>query len=208
MINVVHGVGNRGIDSIDRLIPCLRNTLKHNVRNVDYPPVHPIELALTPRKIALARQKRNAGVVFDMTKDGEDGIFHSNGCLVGHRTMEMGRRFRVVIYLSPSMNADFHFPQDAAEFVWIVFAPKDKALAIAKLLPWNDAGSMGRIGFRGCPHPRLAESQADKGGFAHNHYFKPPFLDKWARFIDKRIRNPEHYMETERKKYMVRGEEK
>jgi len=200
MINLVHGIRGQGEDSIDKLIPAL-HAVRLITRDINYPKISATAFALTPRKWNRERQFRDGQIVVDATEDGEDIIAHSRGCLVATRAMEIGRKFRCAFFFAPAMNADFFFPEGAVEYVWIIYCPNDAVIKLAGLIPWNDGGSMGRIGYNGPAHPSLAELQVEAETPAHSHYFFFPHLEGWSYFIADRIVDPAGVMANEKKQF-------
>ena len=204
MINVVHGTQGNGEANVDRIIRPLRG-LGHGVRNVDYPPISNLAAALVPRRWNIKRQFRDARILMDMTSDGDNMVAHSRGCLIAHRSLELGRRFHCVFYFAPAMNVDFHFPQGSAKYIWIIHCPNDDAIKAAGLLPLNSFGQMGRLGYSGPSHDSIAEVQVEADRPAHSHYFYGVNLSDWSRFVSARVEAPASHMAKERKIFKGSG---
>jgi len=174
---LVHGfnVSDDGARTIDRLGPWLRNA-GWTVGQVDYGWRFLLGVWIGNPKEA----EQFAALV----RPGDIACGHSNGCTIIHRaTVDHGAALDRVVYINPALGVR-RAPGKNVRRAHVFYAPDDKAVLAARLVPSSLWGSMGRDGYQG-DDPRVrnhdlhallgVDTLGHSGVFHHMGRFGPKF---------------------------------
>ena len=124
-------------------------------------------------------------------------VAHSLGCLLATNIAEhcsIRPLFDEAWFFAPAMDRQWIFPQDAWGKLNIIYNKNDRAVLLARFLPfWHPFGAMGRRGWQTLNPPgdpgniRLIEDHVKMYPRSHSHYFKAASLNSYAQQISDRI---------------------
>lgn len=138
-------------------------------------------------------EKKHARQLLAEVTPGDVAIGHSRGGLVIWRACKLGAQFSTIVLFAPAMDSDMVWPRDCAKKIVVIHDPRDKALALGKILPFHRFGTLGKYGYTGEPDPRIEHINAfevanDVPAYSydrlfHSHYFKN--LNIWTPLVIK-----------------------
>lgn len=152
----------------------------YRVRDISYRRMLALK-AYIPQEI-----EKRALLVIDAYEPGDAVIAHSFGCLLTITAMKLGARFGKVFFFGAAVSQDAEIPPNY-EHLYNIHSPSDGALWLGTLLPFHPFGGMGKWGYRG-KSPNVTNVEAP--GMGHNDYVEPENIEKWLRFIDRKLRPP------------------
>ncbi len=138
MIFLLHGfnVSDNGDGSIDRLKPYIDG----ETYDFDYGWKGLVGVMRWNRKLAQA--------LASLTRPGDVGIGHSNGCAILHLSTLVGAQFSKLIYINPALDKDAA-PGPAVERLDVWHSPSDIPVRISSYLWGHEWGKMGAVGYTG-----------------------------------------------------------
>lgn len=178
-IAFINGINGNGSRSTDLLCKELKDR-GHDTVEVNYP--HTRFWNAGSRKVQLDR----ARILYEATSDGYNLAAHSFGCIIGRRTMQLGRNFKEVFFFGSADESDTYYPDGSADNIHVIYNPYDTVLWWSNILPNHDFGDMGRVGYQGrdknvksvrSQYYRIAKNR-------HGFYFHGSELCKWADYIE------------------------
>lgn len=182
---LVHGIWTDGHGSIFRLAPLLE-AAGLSVKCFQYPHSGLLD-TFSKRK-----SDENARLLCQQSSPGDDVIFHSNGCRVVHRAMQLGAEFRQAYAFAPAFGAKTPWPALGCKKLNVVHNVSDWALWRGGLIPKHDFGHLGVYGYLGKHDPRvhsISNHVADSvDRHNHSHMWQDDVrLAKWADYLIARL---------------------
>lgn len=183
----VNGIHSHGINGTAAVLGQLV-TLGHEVRDYRYPKRN--ALTVWPQ----ANRWDDAEGLMTLAEPGDHLVCHSYGCLIALEAMAMGAEFGLVFMFNAAASSDrrpwWPLHPRAAEKVFVVYNPEDKALRWGARIPFHPFGKLGYKGYRG-PHDRRVinlPQLIDDGGTNHNDSLHDEGRrDAWVKFIDHQL---------------------
>lgn len=182
------GRPNRGEASTDLL---LQHPNLSSFRPVDVP----VQVTTVFQSRWLRVRQREGKRILDHVPYGCNVIAHSLGGLFTGWSMKLGARFRCAFFLAPAMSRFWTFPPLGAKYIWIFHSRSDFAIRAGEALLAHPFGPMGRLGYATLDDPRVVNIETTLG---HMDYFKPPVIDRLARWIEKRLIDPSTYFSEDK----------
>lgn len=178
--HIVHGfnVDDAGMSTTDVLMLPLA-TLGYEPVQHDYGWQGPIGTLLFNRSIA-------EGIVPHVSK-GDIGVGHSNGCAILSRVVEKGAQLDGLVFINPALDNDWT-PPEHVKWVRVYHSTNDKAVQIAKYIPFVRWGDMGRVGYTG---KDTRVQNIDISPYTHSEFFK--HIDVWGATLAPSIRVHSRY---------------
>jgi hypothetical protein len=178
----INGILSDGSDSVDLLLYEMEER-GHDVHDFTYP----------RRNVITGRRRKHqfndAWKLMGESEDGDSVFAHSRGGLIVFRAMQSGRKFKDVWLFAPAMPRDWRFPAGAAEQIFVVHNPLDRAIWKTRMLIWGDLGTMGSEGSSFLEdHPERGKNimRPNYGEQSHNFYFLPNEVNFWADALENR----------------------
>ncbi len=81
-------------------------------------------------------------------------IAHSHGCLTAVQAVEEGAKYSYLVLVNPALNRGCRFPS-TLKHVDVWYSPHDRAVMLARWIPWSRWGDMGRVGYKGPTDARV-----------------------------------------------------
>lgn len=129
--------------------------------------------------------------LYDLLKEGDSIIAHSFGgvlvtdLLTNMSQVDSKKKLKNIYLFNPSVDHDIRIPETHFENLIIFYEPDDKMLTLAKYLPFNKLGTLGKYGYR-YPSNKIHNVRIDKGPSSwskHDGAMHEPNLTKYAECI-------------------------
>lgn len=99
------------------------------------------------------RITRTSKLLYDQLNDGDSILCHSFGGVITTNLINEMHKFskpkhlKNIYMFNPAVNTDIEIDETYFDKMYIFYDPKDKLLRLAKWLPFNSMGSLGKYGY-------------------------------------------------------------
>lgn len=139
----------------------------------------------------LGRIFRTLKKLDDFLEDGDSIVAHSFGCvlaidLLNHMSTEKRqKKLKNVFLFNPSVDWDIKIEETHFKNMFIFYEPEDTMLRLAKWLPFNKLGALGKYGYR-YPSEKIHNikiADGPSGTMKHDGAMFEPNLTNYSKFI-------------------------
>ena len=189
---LVHGFASKGgKGSTDKLRPYFE-AAGYRVYELDYGWTLFPTYTKANKKLALSWvgwARALAALQKDLTGSDElIGVGHSNGCAILRLSSWLGAPFTQLVFINPALNTKGRKTRigPTVKRVHVWHSPSDKALRVARWLPFHTWGRMGAVGYKGDDPSYVnynKEDDFERSSSLHGDVFDPPKLKYFGPLI-------------------------
>lgn len=134
---------------------------------------------------------RVADTLSNYVKEDDILVGHSNGATISY-LVSLRQKVRGCVFINPALD-----PADApnADFTHVYFNRGDWVVRASGLVPFNDWGCMGAVGYIGLPQYRLQSIDCGNPPYVylpringHSKIFKPENIGYWGPYIAEMVK--------------------